>query len=223
MLAELRRVADLIDARAIRRDAFDRVSLLTSDTIVRRFGGWGAALAKAGLGDRYGGPVVTEGMRRKPARGLTERQLLARLRRIARRDGVVTQAMLARKTSMCAQTYAKRFGTWSTALRLAGLRLSNWSSATAEARAARAHARSAGTGPGGENPATRRYVPYQLRFKVLKRDDYRCQLCGDSPAITRGTLLEVDHIHPFSQGGRTTEDNLRTLCRRCNQGKGARS
>lgn len=206
LLAELCRVAGLIEGGALRRAAFDRVSLINSDAIGRRFGGWGAALAKAGLAHRYGGMVVTQGMRTKPARGLTDRQLLDRLRRAARRDGVVTQQAVRRKFGHYCDAYTGRFGSWRAAVWKAGLRLAP--NAACDRRRKR-------------TPEEKHKVSDRLRYAILKRDDYRCQLCGDSPAITRGTILEVDHIHPFSQGGKTTEDNLRTLCRRCNQGKGA--
>lgn len=49
------------------------------------------------------------------------------------------------------------------------------------------------------------------RFLVLRRDRYRCVFCG------RGGRLEVDHIVPWSAGGSDEMDNLRTLCRDCNQ------
>jgi len=32
-------------------------------------------------------------------------------------------------------------------------------------------------------------------------------------------LLEADHIHPWSQGGLTTWENLQLLCRPCNRAK----
>src|SRR5258708_11812010 len=35
-------------------------------------------------------------------------------------------------------------------------------------------------------------------------------------------ILEVDHIHPESQGGLTELENLVTSCFECNRGKGAR-
>ncbi len=60
----------------------------------------------------------------------------------------------------------------------------------------------------------------RLRLRVLDRDGFRCVLCGRSPAIERGVVLHLDHIVPFSKGGRTTFENLRTLCASCNQGRG---
>ena len=56
-----------------------------------------------------------------------------------------------------------------------------------------------------------------LRYAVLKRDQFRCQICGASAA--EGVKLEVDHIRPISKGGKTEMSNLRTLCERCNRGK----
>lgn len=60
----------------------------------------------------------------------------------------------------------------------------------------------------------------RLRLRVLDRDGFRCVLCGRSPAIERGIVLHLDHIVPYSKGGRTVYENLRTLCAACNQGRG---
>lgn len=57
-----------------------------------------------------------------------------------------------------------------------------------------------------------------LRFNVFKRDAFCCQYCGATPP---NVVLEVDHIHPVSQGGKDTIDNLLTACFDCNRGKGA--
>jgi len=59
-----------------------------------------------------------------------------------------------------------------------------------------------------------------LRYDILRRDRFRCCLCGRS--AQDGIELEVDHIIPVSKGGETTYDNLQTLCRDCNRGKGAK-
>jgi 5-methylcytosine-specific restriction endonuclease McrA len=55
---------------------------------------------------------------------------------------------------------------------------------------------------------------------VMKRDRFRCQLCGANP--TDGvTELHVDHRIPVSKGGTDDAVNLWTLCQPCNVGKGA--
>lgn len=59
-----------------------------------------------------------------------------------------------------------------------------------------------------------------MRYDVLRRDGYRCQLCGRS--ANDGVILHVDHVIPVSRGGRTVMSNLRTLCEECNLGKGAK-
>ena len=77
--------------------------------------------------------------------------------------------------------------------------------------------------PKNINPADRRDPNIGLRFKVLQRDQFRCQLCGRSPATELICKLHVDHIIPFSKGGKTTLENLQTLCSHCNVGKSNRS
>jgi 5-methylcytosine-specific restriction endonuclease McrA len=59
----------------------------------------------------------------------------------------------------------------------------------------------------------------KLRYQVLKRDHYRCVICGRS--AKDGVKLHVDHIKPVSRGGKTILSNLRTLCSDCNLGKSA--
>ena len=56
-----------------------------------------------------------------------------------------------------------------------------------------------------------------LRYDVLKRDSFRCMICGRS--AQDGAILHIDHVLPISKGGKTEYANLRTLCRDCNQGK----
>jgi hypothetical protein len=53
------------------------------------------------------------------------------------------------------------------------------------------------------------------RARVLERDGYRCQLCGERPSLNEHIVLHVHHIRPFSKGGLTTEQNLITLCQTC--------
>ena len=62
----------------------------------------------------------------------------------------------------------------------------------------------------------------RLRKEILARDNYTCQKCGNSTRKEPNLLLEIDHIIPLSKGGLTKEDNLQTLCWRCNRSKGSK-
>ncbi|WP_434799196.1 HNH endonuclease [Terrisporobacter vanillatitrophus] len=62
----------------------------------------------------------------------------------------------------------------------------------------------------------------KLREKIKQRDNYTCQKCGLSTNDERNLLLEIDHIMPISKGGMSTEENLQTLCWKCNRTKGAK-
>lgn len=57
-----------------------------------------------------------------------------------------------------------------------------------------------------------------LRFFILKRDGYRCQICGRN-AQDHGVVLEIDHRIPRAKGGTDDPANLWTLCFDCNRGK----
>ncbi len=67
-----------------------------------------------------------------------------------------------------------------------------------------------------------RSISLALRYKVLCRDRFRCQICGRSPAKDIGVEIHVDHIVAWSKGGKNIEQNLRVLCFDCNLGKGAK-
>jgi hypothetical protein len=66
---------------------------------------------------------------------------------------------------------------------------------------------------------TSRNVSWRLRFLVMRRDSFKCRLCGVSPALKPGTVLVVDHVEPWASGGETEFGNLQTLCQVCNGGK----
>ena len=62
-----------------------------------------------------------------------------------------------------------------------------------------------------------RPVSGSVRYNVLKRAKFRCELCGIA-ADTKA--LEVDHIHPKSLGGKDDLNNYQALCYSCNASKG---
>lgn len=78
----------------------------------------------------------------------------------------------------------------------------------------------------------------RIRREVYTRDAFTCQVCGWTAIVPEDwnsayTLagensagihvsLELDHVLPFSRGGKFTLDNLQTLCNRCNCRKGSK-
>ena len=65
----------------------------------------------------------------------------------------------------------------------------------------------------------RKLVSGTVRYSVLKRANYRCELCGIK---ADDKALEVDHIVPKSLGGANDHTNYQALCYSCNASKGNR-
>ena len=53
------------------------------------------------------------------------------------------------------------------------------------------------------------YIPGTIKYEVLKRAKFRCELCGIS---AEEKALEVDHIIPRNHGGTDDPSNLQALC-----------
>lgn len=83
-----------------------------------------------------------------------------------------------------------------------------------------------------QNQNRTRTVTDSQRQRILRRDNFTCQLCGTwgpgaidetgkhkSPPPNGYAVLEVDHKTPFSLGGSDDDKNLWTLCSNCNKGK----
>lgn len=82
-----------------------------------------------------------------------------------------------------------------------------------------------------KKPVTRRTVvalapekalALSTRFDILKRDQYRCRLCGAAARDGDHVRLEVDHIVARYRGGTDDVSNLWTLCFACKRGKGTK-
>jgi 5-methylcytosine-specific restriction endonuclease McrA len=56
-------------------------------------------------------------------------------------------------------------------------------------------------------------IPHSLKWKIWKRDGFKCLFCGSQETLT------IDHKYPESLGGNLSEENLQTLCDRCNKKK----
>jgi 5-methylcytosine-specific restriction endonuclease McrA len=58
------------------------------------------------------------------------------------------------------------------------------------------------------------------RHNIYMRDSNTCQYCGEEKARVE---LNLDHVVPRAQGGRTTWENVVCCCIDCNLSKGART
>lgn len=54
------------------------------------------------------------------------------------------------------------------------------------------------------------------KIKAHTKQDGICPICGEKFDIS---FMEADHITPWSQGGKTSDDNCQMLCRDCNRRK----
>jgi len=68
----------------------------------------------------------------------------------------------------------------------------------------------------GELRRTGRYIPFKVKIRVVRRDNYTCQHCGKH---LKDNEVEFDHIIPVAKGGNSEEHNIRLTCFDCNRSK----
>lgn len=61
-----------------------------------------------------------------------------------------------------------------------------------------------------------RYIPFKIKMRVVRRDNYTCQECGKHLLDDE---VEFDHVIPISKGGNSKESNIRLTCFDCNRDK----
>ena len=199
LIADLRRVSDLSGKAAVTQALYDLHGYFAYSTIIRRFGTWNVALRNAG--------IELSNRLNLPDEELFQNILMLwqhfgrqpRKRNLAIFPSMITESV-----------YLRRFGSWSASID-AFIEFTNGNNPHGKPRLETV---SIATRRAGRDPSLR------LRFRVLQRDNFSCQACGASPAITYGVALHIDHIVPWSKGGETDMENLRTLCETCNRGKG---
>ncbi len=219
VLEELRRVAEYYDNRRFTQKEFNDVAeSCKGTTVLRAFGSWANALDALGVELK---PRISARKDQVPVQDLfieMERIWTLNKQRPSKTEWENSNPKYAYST------YYKRFNGWLNAC------------------AAYIEYKSGGSIPelekfnyeatGNSIPASsnktiaeevKRDIPLKLRLQVLKRDKFKCVYCGRSPATEAGVILHIDHVTPFSKGGKTTLGNLQTLCEKCNWGKGDES
>ena len=197
LISDLKRVAALIRRDTVTMHQYRDHGRHDDTTVARRFGSWNAGLKAAGL--KLSNEVNIDDER-------LFNNILVLWQHYGRQP---RRAELGHPPSTISQSpYNRRFGSWSKALR-AFVNFANSGDAEIPERAPQPASRP----PAGRDPSLR------LRWTVLHGDNFTCRGCGASPALTPGVELQVDHVVPWSKGGRTEKENLQTLCSRCNLGK----
>ncbi len=69
---------------------------------------------------------------------------------------------------------------------------------------------------GNERHLSIRKFSEKIKRAVYEKQEKRCKKCGRHFPIEK---MHADHITPWSQGGRTIEDNCQILCENCNRTK----
>ena len=201
LLSDLRRVAATFSRATLTKREYDAKGQFGATTILRRFKQWNQALQKAGL----------EAPNRQYIPDAELFENIANVWTILGRQPFGSDMKKAHGLSKISLgTYEGRFGSWNKAL------LSFGAFITMEERPESIPPDERVLRPGKR---TREKINWRLRAEVLIRDNCICQMCGASPAKDSQVRLHADHIIPWSKGGETVLENLRTLCMVCNIGK----
>ncbi len=208
LIAELQRIALELSSDMLTKLEFDSRSDISSSAPSRRFGSWNKALRAAGL------KPVSMGRRH------TEEDFHENLLNVWMHFGRQPKwrEMKSHPSVITPGAYSKRWGSWTKALFAF---LASVNTEQSEKCATHSQARPKLITPQAKSsrPEDRRKPSLSLRYGVLMRDNFKCLLCGNSPATDPKCKLHVDHIVPFSKNGQTVQSNLRTLCVDCNLGK----
>lgn len=214
IIVELQKISSQLGVKSFSREQFNANALFKDSVIRRVFGTWRKAMEAAGLsanrlGQRY-----------------TDEECFENLFQVWTHYGRPPQhrEMSLPPSFVGPKAYVLRWGTWNKALFAFVQRVNE--DLTPEHLPGPETSQQDDTEKRQEprnSERDHRDIKLGLRYTVLVRDRFRCVLCGASPATSLDCRLHVDHITPFSRGGKTEIMNLRTLCSSCNLGKGART
>ncbi|MBE5766091.1 MAG: HNH endonuclease [Clostridiales bacterium] len=196
LIADLKETAKQLGVSSLSMREYDENGKFSSSAVSRRFGTWNQALSIAKLDYRN--------------RAFSDNELFENIETVwiklgkqpTRRDMDNTAI-----SSISSGSYLRKFGQWSNALKS----FTKYINENEKVYSFDNHHESI--------HKTKRDVNLRMRFIVMQRDNFKCCVCGASPAKDPSVELHIDHIIPWSKGGETTLQNLQTLCSKCNLGK----
>jgi hypothetical protein len=203
LIEDVQRCARKLQRNPITKAEYQTEGSFDPDTLVKRFQSWSRVLELSGLKEsRWKGNISDD-------------ELFDNLRSVwtalARQPRYKEFRSPLSKYSPV--PYEKRFGTWNQALEAFIKWVEQGQDDPCEEDVAKEDQKV-------ERKRTKRGISERLRFSILLRDGFRCLSCGRSPLKSPGVELHVDHVIPWSAGGETVPDNLKTKCADCNLGKG---
>ncbi len=212
IIAELKRVHAVVGKEWLTSDDFNAHSVTSEESVRSRFGTFRKGLEAAGIPHH---PFKEK--------QFTDQECFENIVELWTHYGrpPAYREMFQAPSKIQGKTYIVRWGTWRKALKA----FVEWSNADDQPQESDEPESSVRTFQEPTKSARRteadcREVRPGLRFKVFMRDRFRCLACGRSPATALNIELHADHILAVANGGKTTLDNLQTLCQGCNLGKG---
>lgn len=202
LLNDLKAVSNIINKGTVTMEEYNQYGKYHSTTLTRRFGSWFLCLQKAQL------------QMSRSKIGISNEALFDNIEKVWIKLGKQpSYTQMEEYGEFSIGTYTKRFGGWRKALEAFVDYVNSTEIKIDESEP------TSDTTSDVANHITRRDINLRMRFIVMKRDNFKCCMCGRSPATTPGLELHIDHIIPWSKGGETVIDNLQTLCSDCNLGK----
>ena len=203
LINDIKKTASSLGKRTLGRLEYKHEGSFSESTICRRFGSWNKALVLAGLYVQKHSYISKE-------------ELMRNMKKVWDSLGrqPVYKDMCYPLSGYGGSTYIKKFGSWQKSLEAFVVKQAGGIKYKRDYKARLYKSK--------RKHKSRLNINLSLRYNILKRDNFKCRLCGASPAIKRGVTLHIDHIIPRSAGGETISENLQTLCSDCNYGKGAK-
>jgi hypothetical protein len=208
-IPDIKRVAEILGKSSVTIAEYQNHGSFSSAVIALHFGGWLKALQAADL-------------KKTREYGVSDEEYFQNLEimwvHLGRqpRYGEVQKPF----SRYVAGAYERRFGSWRKALESFVAFINQEPDGSSSAHAEPEPEEEKQSIVLAVQPGRSRSISWRDRFLIMRRDDFKCRFCGNSPALSPGLVLHVDHIHPWCKGGSTTQDNLQTLCEQCNIGKG---
>ena len=197
LIDDLLMVAKNLNTEKLSQKLYTEHGKYDCSTFIRRFGSWNQALIKAGL-------------KLSNVINYSDEMLFENVLNIWQKKGAqpTRRDMNTALSEISSSAYNRRFSSWTNGIK-AFIEYAN----SKEISANKNEILQIVGNKTGRDPSLR------LRFQVLKRDNFSCVQCGASPAKDQNIILNIDHVKPWSKGGRTESSNLQTLCQNCNLGK----